>query len=256
MSCAMLKKRFAERVFANKERTIRAALDNAYADMSRRQNGHTPELKDACIDYLVEVFSSYLQISDFDAWHKELAAELINRWNREVAGFGTVGKAQKVINMAFKYLACISHDYDHLLPFCHMTLDSYTLEWYEVVVKPWAKAQDCQVGRKVSAWSKIESYDEYLLIQQNIRAYLAAGASYSIHIGAAQTAKLQLPVAPVDAEFIVWEGQIIERKYNGLIKILEDYAKNNITPEASQGYDTWLIGLMFQDYLSDYLKAF
>lgn len=79
MSFEMLKKRFGDRVFANKERTVRAALDNAYADMSRRQNGHTPELKDTCIDYLVGVFSNPLHISDFDTWHKTLAMELIDR---------------------------------------------------------------------------------------------------------------------------------------------------------------------------------
>ena len=256
MSFEMLKKRFGDRVFANKERTVPAALDNAYADMSRRQNGHTPELKDTCIDYLVGVFSTPLHISDFDAWHKTLALELIDRWNREVAGFGTVGKAQKVINMAFKYLACISHDYDTHLPYCHMTLDSYTLDWYEAAVKPWAKARKREVGRKVSAWSKIESYDEYLLIQQNIRDYLDAGTTYSIRIGNVQTPKIQLPVVPVDAEFIVWEGQIIDRKYNGLIKMLEDYAKENGESQSEQGYDTWLIGTMFQDYLKEYLTHF
>ena len=118
MSFEMLKKRFGERVFANKDRTVRAALDNAYADMSRRQNGHTPRLKEACIDYLVGIFSNPLPINDFDAWHKALCAELIDRWNGEVSDFGTVGKAQKVINMAFKYLACISPDYDMLLLHC------------------------------------------------------------------------------------------------------------------------------------------
>lgn len=256
MSLEMLKKRFGERVFANKDRTVRAALDNAYADMSRRQNGHTPRLKEACIDYLVGIFSNPLQINDFDAWHKALCAELIDRWNGEVSDFGTVGKAQKVINMAFKYLACISPDYDMLLPYCHMTLDSYTLDWYEAVVKPWAESQCREVGRKVSAWSKVESYDEYLLIQKNIRDFLAAGAPYSIYIGTKQSASIQLPAVPVDAEFIIWEGQIIDRKYNGLINLLEDYAKENRDSQFEQGYDTWLIGTTFQDYLKEYLAQF
>ena len=256
MSFEMLKKRFGERVFSDKDRTVRAALDNAYSDMSRRQNGHTPELKETCIDYLVEIFSNPLEISDFDAWHQALCTELIDRWNDEVAGFGTVGKAQKVINMAFKYLACISPDYDMLLPHCHMTLDSYTLDWYEAIVKPWAKAQRRKVGRKVSAWSKIESYDEYLMIQTNIRDFLATGKPYFIHIGTKQTASIQLPIAPIDAEFIIWEGQIIDRKYNGLIKLLEDYAKENSESQSKQGYDAWLIGTMFQDYLKEYLSQF
>lgn len=256
MSFEMLKNRFGERVFANKERTVRAALDNAYADMSRRQNGHTPEIKNACIDYLVEVFSNTFQIEDFDAWHQALCMELINRWNSVSEDFGTVGKAQKVLNMTFKYLACISNAYDGIFPSCHMTLDSYTLDWYEAAVKPWAKAQHRRVGRKVAAWSKIRSYEEYLLIQQNIRLYLASGAHYSISIGSAQTPAMPLPTAPIDAEFIVWEGQIIARKYNGLMKLLEDYAEENSESYPERGYDTWLVGTLFQDYLREYLSKF
>ena len=256
MSLEMLKNRFREQVFANKAHTVRAALDNAYADMSRRQIGHTPEVKNACIDYLVEVFSNTMQIDDFDTWHRELSMELIDRWDFAAAGFGTVGKAQKVINMAFKYLACISHEYDCLLPCCHMTLDSYTLEWYEAAVKPWAKEQRRRVGRKVPAWSKIESYDEYLLIQHNIRAYLASDATYSVKIGTAHTTPTQLPVTPIEAEFIVWEGQIIERKYNGLINLLNKYAEEEMETRAGQGYDAWLVGNLFQDYLKDFLSNF
>lgn len=251
-----LKNRFGERAFANKNRSVPVAIDIAYADMSRRQSGHTPELKEACIGFLADVFSSPLHISDFDAWHEALAAELISRWNRVTAGFGTVGKAQKVINMAFKYLSCISHDYDALLPHCHMTLDSYTLEWYDGVVTPWAREQHREVGEKASAWSKIESYDEYLLIQRNIRDYLAAGATYSISIGTAQTDWVPLPAVPVDAEFIVWEGQIISRKYNGLIKTLEQYAKENKASQAGQENDAWLLGDLFREYLKDYMNRF
>lgn len=258
MSYEMLKERFGRRVFANKECTVRAALDNAYADMSRRQNGHTPEMKKVCIDMLVEVFSAPSQIEekDFDTWHRELSEELIRKWNGVEDGFGTVGKAQKVINMAWKYLACISCDYDRILPYCHMTLDSYTLDWYEVVVKSWAKAQHRRVGRKVSAWSKIESYDEYLLIQQNIRAYLASDAAYCISIGTRQTPQIPLSRLPVEAEFVVWEGQIIDRKYNGLIKLLEKYSEEEREDRAGQGYDAWLVGELFQDYLRDFLSNF
>ena len=257
MTFELLKNRFGKQVFSNKTPSVRMALDTAYADMSRRQNGHTPEVKDACIDYLVEIFSTPLQIDDFDEWHRALSMELIDRWNRVVADFGTVGRAQKVLNMAFKYLSCIPNNHIAVLPLCHMTLDSYTLEWYEKVVKPWAKAQGRKVGRKVSAWSKINSYDdEYLPIQHNIRAYLAAGSTYSIHIGGTPTAPIPLPVVPVDAEFIIWEGQIIEKRYNDFIKLLENYAKENSETLHKQGYDTWLIGTMFEDYLKKYLTHF
>lgn len=258
MSYKMLKERFGTQAFANKERTVRAALDTAYADMSRRQTGHCPELKNVCIDMLVEVFSDPAQIAgqDYDTWHRKLSEGLVQRWNSVEKGFGTVGKAQKVINMAWKYLSCISNDYDEVLPSCHMTLDSYTLDWYEMVVKPWAKAQHRQVGRKVSAWSKIESYAEYLLIQHNIRDYLASGAHYSISIGTQQTPQIPLSSLPVEAEFIIWEGQIIDRKYNDLIKLLEKYASENKELTTGDNNDNWLVGTLFQDYLKGYINNF
>lgn len=258
MSYEMLKERFDTRVFANKERTVRAALDNAYADMSRRQNGHTPEMKNVCIDMLADVFSAPAQIAqtDFDTWHRELSEELVRRWNSVEQGFGTVGKAQKVINMAWKYLSCISNEYDRILPSCHMTLDSYTLDWYEATVKPWAKDHRRRVGKKVSAWSKIESYGEYLLIQHNIRDYLASGAPYSITIGTKQTQQIPLSSIPMEAEFIIWEGQIIARKYNDLIKLLENYASENKELETGANYDNWLVGTLFQDYLEGYMDRF
>ena len=258
MTYEMLKERFGTQVFANKERTVRVALDNAYADMSRRQNGHIPEMKNVCIDMLTEVFSAPAQIAqkDFDTWHRELSTELVRRWNSVAEGFGTVGKAQKVINMAWKYLSCISNEYDRILPYCHMTLDSYTLAWYEAVVKPWAKAHHRRVGRKVSAWSKIESYDEYLLIQHNIRDYLVSGAYYYISIGTQQTPQIPLSSLPMEAEFIIWEGQIIDRKYNDLIKLLEQYAGENKELATGQNYDNWLVGTLFQDYLKGYMNNF
>lgn len=256
MSFEMLKERFGARVFANKPQTVAVALDNAYADMSRRQKGHIPEHKEACIHYLLEVFSNPLPTENFDEWHEAISRELISRWNSVTEDFGTIGKAQKVINMAFKYLSCITRGFDSVAPYCHMTLDSYTLDWYEAEVKPWAKREHRRVGRKVSAWSKIDSYDAYLCIQQNIRAYLSEGKAYSIQLGNAHTSSIDLPTTPIDAEFIVWEGQIIARKYNGLIKVLEKYAEENNHPQTSQGYDTWLIGTIFQDYLRDYLTHF
>lgn len=45
----------------------------------------------------------------------------------------TYGQAQKIINMAFKYLYCCRHDsaMEERFKACHMPLDSFSLEWFK-----------------------------------------------------------------------------------------------------------------------------
>ena len=76
--------------------------------MSRRASGHVPNIKGVCVKWLdEEVFTSSLSIHNFDTWHKETCFALIEKFNSVKPKFGTVGRAQKVINMAFKYFSCI-----------------------------------------------------------------------------------------------------------------------------------------------------
>jgi len=251
----MLKRRFADQVFKNKKRDTLAAIEVAYADMSRRQTGHLPAMKDACIDQLVKnVFANELQITDFDTWHEEQCNALVAIWNEIKPNWGSVGKAQKVLNMAFKYLSCITDKYDNVCQNCHMTLDSYTLAWYKDIVRPWAKEHGHADVKELIEWSKINSYSEYQLIQNNIRSFLREGATYSVVIGSKTTRTIELSTVPIEAEFVIWEGQIINERYTNLIKELENYIKDHRGTPAGKVHDAWLLGELFSDYLKDYAQ--
>lgn len=261
-----LKEYFRDTVFKNqKDKTLSAALDKAYADMSRRASGHSKDIKNACKDWLETEFSQLPAKAkepdfDFDVWHEETCQELINKMNDKKTGFGTAGRAQKVINMAFKYLSCISGDYDALLPSCHMTLDGYTLAWYKKDVMPWVKekvASDKEKGfsdvEALTEWSKI-TRDDYMLIQSNIRKYLQTTPAYSITIGGRKTESITLSAVPFDAEFVIWEGEIVKGKYELLVKELKKYAEKYRGVEAGRIKDAWIAGDLFENYLNGYCK--
>ena len=236
-----LKTRFGNDVFAKTERTEIKALEKAYADMSRRATGHTEAIKNHCITWLTSKFESLKEQMksknfDFNIWHEDVCEGLKTEMNKCKKGFGTIGRAQKVVNMAFKYFSCIGKEYDSLHPMCHMTLDGYTLAWYKSFSQ-----------RKVKEWSKIDSYNEYKKIQDEIKKHLIANITYEFSIGTRNSSKICLSCIPFEAEFIIWEGEITKQKYNNLIKDLEKYANNG------KNKDNWIIENSFDDYLKDYI---
>ena len=68
----------------------------------------------------------------FDDMHKDLCVNLIQNFRAENADV-SYGQAQKIINMAFKYLYCCNYDDEMKERFkvCHMPLDSFSLEWFK-----------------------------------------------------------------------------------------------------------------------------
>lgn len=231
-----LKTRFATEVFKG-DKTEEKAIEKAYADMSRRAQGHNEQLKKDCLLWLNEnkIFENALKCKnqvEFDNWHRDTCIKL-----KEIhKGFGRIGRSQKVINMAFKYLSCIDNAYDAILPFCHMTLDGYTLNWYKDIGGQWVE------------WSKIDDYAKYFEIQEYIREYLKNHNEYCVAIGEVTTEKIAISNIPFEAEFIIWEGEIINSKYNELVKSLNKYKLEG------QKNDKWLIGDIFDTYLNNYFK--
>ena len=226
-----LQDRFKKEIFKG-TKTKEKALEKAYADMSRRANGHEVSLKEKSISWLLheDVFSSALSCQsqeEFDSWHEQVCLKL-----KEIQGnFGRIGRSQKVINMGFKYLSCIDNTYNSILPFCHMTLDGYTLNWYKTIGGQWTK------------WSKIDDYSEYMKIQKDIRDYLRTNHTYFINIEEKTSRGIAISKIPFEAEFVIWEGEITNAKYNDLIKCLKTYALKD------KQRDKWLIGDIFDNYL-------
>lgn len=265
----MLKNRFAE-VFGDKEKDLNQSIRKAHADMSRRAKGHVDEIRDVCAKYLAEEFShlpSFKDQAEFDRWHKKVCDMFIIEFNSAARSAsadirGTYGRAQKVINMTFKYLACsdISERYKDALKFCHMTLDGYTLDWYKNEIIDWhnsLKKSDPTVKilkkADVSEWSKLNNYWEYKKIQRLIREYLKTKPSFSANIeafGLDDLPAIPLPSTPFEAEFIVWEGTVARAKYRALIKAINDYFEKN---DGKGGFekDKWLIGSKFNEFLNN-----
>lgn len=86
---------------------------------------------------------NYLESSKPDAIfeHKKWCNELRDEYENYVKGGIIYGQAQKIINMAFKYLYCI-YDVNGRLKNkkekfngCHMPLDSFSLEWFKKCFK-------------------------------------------------------------------------------------------------------------------------
>ena len=129
---------------------------------------------------------------DFDRWHKKTCEWFVDEFNTRVmrpSGYRDIeyGKAQKIINVAFKslYLFCdiVPGEPSHFT-FCHFIIDRYTLIWYNKIVC----AKFGLSGFK-KPWRDM-NYVEYIEIQENIRKYLGAQNKYSQN--------------PFLAEFEIW----------------------------------------------------
>lgn len=164
--------------------SIQAAVDLAYNDAKRTMTGigkfdKMPAMK-AIETKLLDYFEKPAPES-FETFEKE-HKELCNIWCTEFRGseIGTYGKAQKIINMAFKYLRCCEDPKGHPdhFKFCHMPLDSFTLTWYK------RNTED----KKNYTWSKINP-EEYRKIQTTIRTLLQKSGNN---------------LSPLELEFIVW----------------------------------------------------
>lgn len=78
------------------------------------------------------------------------------------------GKAQKIVNMMFKHLYCFNSEEnweDKWAPYfqhCHITLDNFTLEWFERQVPP---------HKRIESWSNLD-YDGAVVETENYLFYL------------------------------------------------------------------------------------
>lgn len=110
----------------------------------------------------------------------------------------TYGKAQKIVNMTFKYLYayhCSKDDSsswsEESFKFCHMPLDSFTLEWFGRKIPNVTKG-------KIGAWSNIQKKEknnrksyEYEFYQERIKTYF-------------ETYYAKEGITPLRAEFVIW----------------------------------------------------
>lgn len=119
----------------------------------------------------------------------------------------TYGQAQKVINMTFKYLYCLDDKKQYkedIFDKCHMPLDSFTLAWYKRNILKKTDAKDYQI-KSEDSWSKLEK-EKYTHIQELIKNRVEKGLKIKIN-----GINIPLPEAPLDAEFVIWQEEIMNQ---------------------------------------------
>lgn len=110
--------------------------------------------EDDAVEDLAGLIQSYLiGKDDFD--HSHYCNYLVKKYDMRF------GQAQKIVNMAFKYLYCLAHKSDELIKKrfdrCHMPLDSTMLEW----LCREAKCNEYPIVKSnVGAWSSMSKGSE------------------------------------------------------------------------------------------------
>ncbi len=145
----------------------------------------------------------------FDGWYCSVSGDI------RTPSRLTVGQAQKLINMTFKYLYCcndLRQKKGVHFTFCHMPLDGYTLSWYKCKV-------DSEYDGEV--WSKIDDVTKYSQIIRNMRGHLG-------------------PDNLLKKEFQIWQTEKKKVEIKGLLtcagKIMESGACASELKDLLQDY--------------------
>jgi len=178
------------------------AVEKAYIAMTPRTLGRgkakgakiSAKNKIIVLSNLADVFVDYFKSPapatqiEFDEWHEKTCNDFCNDFNAvlQTSNYAKrikYGKAQKIVNIAFKYLYLfcdiVPGNPGHFT-FCHFAIDNYTLKWYNGLPGyPKCSARN---------WSDM-TYGEYIDIQKNIRAYIS---------------KNMPDKTPFEAEFEIW----------------------------------------------------
>ena len=195
------------------------AVKKAYIDMSPRTlsgkkdgaENLDPQKKEELFGRLANQFVDYMKegAEDFEVWHHNICAFFIKEFGDilEAAGRGrgdaTYGKAQKIINMTFKYLYCYDDAAGYVDRFapCHMALDSYILNW---VFDWYGETFRKETGKKLTksgtyhleSWSNLayEKKPEALIPQYR-----------EIQKAIREQVETEYPgLVPIEAEFQIW----------------------------------------------------
>ena len=157
----------------------------------------------------------------FNDWHKKVCDSILSILK---ALYTEVhyGKAQKILNMTLKNLYCtpFGQSRKEYFNFCHMPLDSYTLEWAYRNVYSYLRSLDepqkeTLTKERTPSWSNLhsesesndveEKYYTYQFLTERIIQYFGA---YNKHFGQNLTV--------LQAEFVIWKDIQLELSLENL----------------------------------------
>ena len=196
---------------AQKNYTVQEGLEfavrRAYNDMMPRtihgigkvDDAEKGVLKRALADEIRQKFIDDVPTSGdvFDKRHKEVCKGFLQSLNalcdKHKLKEQNYGKAQKIVNMTFKYLLLLdrSEQYTKLFEYCHMPIDTYVLAYFQDKYRGTQAASSFDIP----AWSNMQE-GEYTRAQKQIKAYCASLPNEFRY--------------PLYAEFWIWnEGKAI-----------------------------------------------
>ena len=216
-----------DHVFSTLEEAVRDALKRSFLDINFRtlhdKSDKYPKLNEdetitlflinelSKVDFIknfVEYFTKdFFSEEEFDVWHHEECQcflDVLKLYYNDAS----YGKAQKIVNMMFKHLYCMNFEEnkeksksgwivldERYFTHCHLTLDSFTLEWfYREVSEKWYSKQekttcgDTVIKGKINAWSNIEYRDDLVHSREERMKTYTEKATYRLMLlGTAQT---------------------------------------------------------------------
>lgn len=101
-----------------------------------------PKFIDSMISYF-DMKEPYKRADDYDKWHNKMCKLFISEMKEhKIRSEVKYGKAQKIVNMSMKTIYCLngadSKAKEGYFKFCHMPLDSITINWFrEYVAEGW-----------------------------------------------------------------------------------------------------------------------
>ena len=197
---------------------LETIIKDAYKDLQLRTiKGHNASIQESCIDYLKEAFVNVLNAQplsddDFETKHQKICQDFLTKIN----SFKTIekqeyGKAQKVVNIIFKFL--VAHGKWQNEDQCHMPIDSFVLRWLY--------KKDRYNGK---SWSNI-SLEEYAQIQTDIKEKIKTPITVGYKNGVAVKNR-------AEADYYVWYITKVEKNYketkNSIKKLIKGIDKDDV----------------------------
>lgn len=200
------------------EKLVNCSIDNpedykkivsgpAYMDFTpRTMTGLQEKNIQPALDWLANELYIFIHSEDidFETWHNKTCVAFCEHFTQHYKEI-PYGKAQKILNMSFKYLFCLkdSQKYAGKFKDCHMAMDKDTLEWFIRYVLTEDDRKHISVTKiRDTSWGNLtcgskEKEYSYLWFQDKIRTYL--NSEKSIYI-----TEEGRYLSPFLAEFYIW----------------------------------------------------
>lgn len=229
-------------------------------------------------EYIREIFEekeivgdmkNYLRadkLESFDEIHKKICVNLIEKCKERTNM--TYGQAQKIINMAFKYLYCCKHDsaMEERFKACHMPLDSFSLEWFKRKFKEknfsnldsysennkelpenlfTKKGEKKLKAESIGSWSSMQTWEKDCKKQEY---------PYEFYAHVIKQYCKKNSITPLQLDFIVWSKMQKIMAAESFIKTFKDDDEENkevINSEELEPYDILNLKTTLENRLSE-----